>query len=404
MAGDAAGARPRRSGVQVVTKAGLVALAVAVLAALPRATTAADPFDINVITPLTGFGAFLGKSENLSLGVAEEILNKSGGINGRPVHFAVQDDQTNPQVAVQLLSGVLAKNGPVVMGSTLTAICGAMAPLVKNGPVLWCFSGAYHPANDWIFISGESSDDLVAGSVRFMREKGWRRIATIASNDASGTDAEHALDDGLAARGNAGMSVVTRGHFNLTDISVAAQIAQIRTSGAQAIYAMTSGAAFGTILHGIADAGLELPVFSTSANATVAQMTAYASFLPKEMYFASTAGSSPETLPPGPVARAVADYERALSSHGVQPDTGTNQAWDAAFIIVSAFRKLGTNASATAVRAYIDGLRGFAGTNGVYDFRAYPQHGVGANWSGIQRWDAAKGHFVGASKPGGVPL
>jgi branched-chain amino acid transport system substrate-binding protein len=92
-----------------VTKAGLVALAVAVLAALPRATTAADPFDINVITPLTGFGAFLGKSENLSLGVAEEILNKSGGINGRPVHFAVQDDQTNPQVAVQLLSGVLPR-------------------------------------------------------------------------------------------------------------------------------------------------------------------------------------------------------------------------------------------------------------------------------------------------------
>jgi branched-chain amino acid transport system substrate-binding protein len=298
----------------------------------------------------------------------------------------------------------LAKNVPVVMGSTLTAICGAMAPLVKNGPVLWCFSGAYHPANDWIFISGESSEDLIAGSIPFMHDKGWRRIATIGSNDASGSDAEHALDEEIAARRDAGLSVVTRVHFNLTDISVAAQMAQIRTSGAQVIYAMTSGAAFGTILHGIVDAGLDLPVFTTSANATVAQMTAYASFLPKEMYFASTAGASPETLPRGPVSRAVADYERALSSHGVQPDTGTNQAWDAAFIIVGAFRKLGTNASAAQVHAYIEGLRGFAGTNGVYDFRAYPQHGVGANWSGIQRWDAAKGHFVGVSKPGGTPL
>jgi branched-chain amino acid transport system substrate-binding protein len=280
-----------------------------------------------------------------------------------------------------------------------------MAPLVKNGPVMWCFSSAFHPSNDgWVFISGASSSDLIAGSARFIREKGWRRIATFASNDASGADAEHVLDEALAARENAGVSVVARERFNLADISVAAQVAQIRTSGAQAVYAMTSGAAFGTILHGLADAALELPVVTTSANATFAQMTAYASFLPKELYFSSTAGASPETLPPGPVARAVGDYERAFSSRGVQPDTGTNQAWDAAFIIVNAFRKLGTNASAADLRGYLDTMRGFAGTNGEYDFRAYPKHGVGTNWSGMQRWDASKGRFAGASKPGGVPL
>ncbi len=375
------------------------------LAALPRATTAADPFQIDVIIPLTGFGAFLGKSENISLGVVEELVNGSGGIRGRPVHFAVQDDQTNPQVAVQLANGVLAKNVPIFMGSTLTAICGAMAPLVKNGPVMWCFSSAYHPPDDgWVYISGASSGDLIAGSTRFLREKGWRKIAVIASNDASGLDGEHALDQALATRDNAGSTVVAREHFNLPDISVAAQAAQIRTSGAQVVYAITSGAAFGTILHGLSDAGLELPVMTTSANATFAQMSAYASFLPKELYFSSTAGASPETIPPGPVQRAVTAYTRAFGSRNIQPDTGTNQAWDAAFIVVGAFRALGTNATPAQVRAYLDGLRGYAGTNGVYDFRTYPKHGVGENWSGIQRWDRSKNAFVGASKPGGSPL
>lgn len=28
--------------------------------------------------------------------------NKQGGINGQPVHFAFSDDQTRPQVSVQL--------------------------------------------------------------------------------------------------------------------------------------------------------------------------------------------------------------------------------------------------------------------------------------------------------------
>ena len=73
------------------------------------------------------------------------------------------------------------------------------------------------------------------------------------------------------------------------------------------------------------------------------------------------------------------------------------QGGDAAFIVVNAFRKLGTNATAAQLRTYLDGMHGFAGTNGEYDFRAYPKHGVGANWSGMQRWDAAKAHFVGAS-------
>ena len=77
--------------------------------AIPRRTVAADPFDINVILPLTGGGAFLGKSEQISLGVAEERINSAGGISGRPVHFVIQDDETNAQTAVQLLNGVLGE-------------------------------------------------------------------------------------------------------------------------------------------------------------------------------------------------------------------------------------------------------------------------------------------------------
>lgn len=384
----------------------LLLIVLAALVAPPRPTVAADPFEINVILPLTGGGAFLGKSEQISLGVAEERINAAGGISGRPVHFVIQDDQTNPQTAVQLLNGVLAKNPAVVMGSTLTAICGAMAPLVKDGPVLWCFSSAYHPGPDggWGYFSGISSGDSTAGTVRFTRERGWRRIAVIASNDATGQDNERVFDQALALPENRIESVVAREHFTPTDISVAVQVAHIKSSNAQVVFAMTTGPSFGTILRGLADAGVALPVISSSANETFAQMKAYASFLPKELYFSSYAAAAPESLPNGPVKRAEDAYQAAFRAKGVQPDTGTNQAWDAAYIIVGAFQKLGTNATAAQVRAYLDGLHGFAGTNGEYDFRAYPKHGVGANWSGVQKWDPATQTFVGASQPGGEPL
>jgi len=383
----------------------LLLSALLALVAIPQATSAADPFEINVIIPLTGGAAFLGKSEQVSLGIAEELINKDGGIRGRPVHFAIQDDQTTPQLAVQLLNGLLAKNVPIVMGSTLTAICGAMAPLVRNGPVLWCFSNAYHPADDgWIFVSGVSTNDITGRSTRFARERGWRRIALLATTDASGADAEHTIDLALALPENAGQAIVAREHFNPADISVAAQASRIKAADAQVVYGLTSGTAFGTILHGLSDAGVEAPVITLSSNETYAQMKLYASFLPKELFFATVPTTSPEVLPNGPTKRAIATFANAFSAKGVEPDTGSNQAWDAAFIVAGAFKRLGTTATPAQLRTYLDTLRGFVGSNGPYDFRAFPKHGLGPEWTIVQRWDPVKQTFVAASKPGGSPL
>ena len=74
-----------------------------------HAASAADPYEINVIIPLTGLGAFLGTNEATALSLVEKNVNAAGGVRGRQIHFAVQDDQSNPQVAVQLLNGIIAE-------------------------------------------------------------------------------------------------------------------------------------------------------------------------------------------------------------------------------------------------------------------------------------------------------
>src|SRR5665213_1311938 len=61
-----------------------------------RASAADAPIDINVLLSLTGSGTFLGRIHQQTLAVIESLVNKQGGIKGRPIHFVIQDDQTNP--------------------------------------------------------------------------------------------------------------------------------------------------------------------------------------------------------------------------------------------------------------------------------------------------------------------
>jgi len=118
--------------------------------------------EINVILPLTGGASFLGKAEQIALQLAEKLVNENGGIQGRPLHLVIQDDQSSPQLAVQLASQVIARHPAVLIGSSLVAMCNAMAPLMTSGPVMYCMSPGIHPAKDsYVFTSSVSTPEEV---------------------------------------------------------------------------------------------------------------------------------------------------------------------------------------------------------------------------------------------------
>jgi len=380
-------------------------IAALLLAALPLAGQALEPYEINVIIPLTGPAAFLGKAEQTSLGVVERLVNDDGGINGRPIAFAIQDDQSSPQVAIQLLNGVVAKGAPVVLGSTIDAICRAMAAVVRaGGPLHYCFSNAFHPEiGSWSYSSSFSTTDVDAAALRFAVGHGWRKVAYIVSTDATGQDFEAIMDELVTRPEFRTAQIVEREHFNPADISVAAQMSRIKASDAQVLFAYTTGTPFATVLRGIVNAGLEIPVMGSSGNETYAQAHAYAPFMPKALYFAGIPSMTPDQLPRGPVRSAVERFQNAFKPTGIRPDIGANQAWDAALIVVDALRKAGPSATAAQLRTAISTLRGWNGIGGRYDFTVVPQRGVGGDWIMVDRWDTERDAWVGVSRPGGLP-
>lgn len=380
-------------------------IAILTISLVPGTARAEDPYEIDAILPLTGQASFIGKASAEALQAAEIVANKSGGIRGRPVKFVVSDDQSNPANDVQLANALIAKNVPVIMGSALVANCSAMVPLVKNGPLLYCLSPALHPdPGSYVFSGAVAASDTVMVAIRYARLRGWNRIATINPTDATGQDADKSIDAALALPENRGLQIIDREHFNLTDVSVAAQIARIKASNPQLIIAWASGTAIGTVFRAINDASLDVPVLTSNANATYAQMHQLEQIVPKQLYFSGVPSMvTPDELSDRATKAAVGLYDATLASIGVRPEVQATS-YDPALIVVEALRKVGTSASPAQLRDYIANLRGWVGANGPYDFRAYPQRGLGANTATVLRWQPAKGTWVGASQPGGQPL
>lgn len=394
--------------LRVAIAARAVALTSAVAAPTDHAW-AADAVEIPVIMPLTGGGSFLGAGERQSLELAEKLVNDRGGIRGRPVHFVFHDDQTSPQVALQLANSVLAERPSVSLGSSIVAMCGAMAPLMETaGTVEYCLSPGIHPAQgSYVFTSSVSTLDLANALIRYFRLSGWTRLALMFSTDASGQDAERGIKSLLALPENSTIAIVQTVHFETHDLSVSAQLENVKAANPQAFIAWSTGGPIATIFRAMLQAGLDVPTGTTDGNMTYAQMSQYAAFLPKQLYFPAAewvVANDPKFPMAAAVAARQAEFYRAFSAAGLAPDIASELAWDPAMIVIDALIKLGPGAGAQQLRDYLASLKSYAGINGNYDFERVPQRGLTVDNAVVTRWRAETRQWTIVSKAAGTPL
>ncbi len=384
----------------------IVAAAALALGVLGHATRlgAADvvPVEFNMILSTTGAAAVAGVPVSQGVRVLEQMVNAAGGVNGRPVKFNILDDQSSPQIAVQLANDLIAKKVPAILGPLSTASCGAVATLVeKSGPLMYCVSPFIKPAiGGYVYAGGPADIDGAAVVLRYFRERGMTRFAMLNSTDASGQALDNAFVEAFALPENKGITLVAHQHFAPSATSTSAQIADIKAANPQVLISWMIGAPFATVLRGAHDGGLDVPIVTNGANGSAAFMTQVASFLPKEVDFASYPASLASAASKG-IAAAQAAQTKAFEAAHVKQEGNAMGAWDLALIMVDAMRHLPANATADDLRAYINKLQGFAGTNAIYNFRTYPQRGSGRDGNIMARYDPATNAFIAISKPGG---
>lgn len=371
----------------------------------PAAQAQPAPFEVDAVLSLNGSGAFLGREQSIALDLAAQTINAQGGIGGRKLHFRIRDDQSSPQVAVQLANEVVQGGSQVFLGTSLAAGCNAVEPLIAKGPVDYCLSaGVRPPTGGYMFAYGSSTADIMLVISRYLRARGIERIAAIFPTDASGQDGERALDMALGRPENRALVLVDREHYNTSDVSAGAQLARIQAANPQFVVAWGTGTSLGTLLRSANDVGMKVPFAASAANLNYDVMHQFASYLPRELLMVTVPGVVPTAVGPGPLRAAAQTFFDAMQHAGKKPDANLITAWDPAMLIATALRSLGPDAGAPQLRRYLANLHGWYGAAGQYDFRDGSQRGLSSATMLVVRYDPKRDVFVPVSRIGGRAL
>ena len=97
----------------------------------------AKPYKIGTSQPLSGAGAAGGKTALVGVQMAVDRINKSGGINGRPVELIIVDDESKPDVGRRKAEKLLVEDEvDAHVGGFLSNICLACMPVYEEYKVI----------------------------------------------------------------------------------------------------------------------------------------------------------------------------------------------------------------------------------------------------------------------------
>src|SRR5881296_4165340 len=98
----------------------------------------AKPYKIGTLQPLSGTAAAGGKTSLVGTQMAVDRINKSGGINGRPIELVVADYESKPDVGRRKAEKlVLEDKVDIAEGGYLSNVCLACMPVFEEHRTVW---------------------------------------------------------------------------------------------------------------------------------------------------------------------------------------------------------------------------------------------------------------------------
>ncbi|GAB3762584.1 ABC transporter substrate-binding protein [Ramlibacter monticola] len=236
---------------------------IAAAVALGAATGALADINVGVSISLTGPGSGLG------IPTQNQLKQFPKEIAGEKVNLIILDDASDPAKGVSNTRRLITEDKvDVILGSVLTPVAAAMAPVAAENKVLQIAASpvGVPPGQDhWLFRLPQGNDVMAHAVFEHMKKQGVKTIGFIGYTDAYG---ELWLKAAQAEAERNGMKIVAVERFARTDTSVTAQALKLASANPDAMLVVATGSGAAMPEKAIVERGYKGKIYQTHAAAT----------------------------------------------------------------------------------------------------------------------------------------
>lgn len=355
-------------------------LAVLGVAVLAGQASAQDTIKIGVTQPLTGAFAASGNYVAQGAKIAEDEINKAGGVLGKKIELVVEDNKSNPTEAVATIEKLVVKDKvPVVMGAWSSTLTLAVMPKLEEYEVPMVVetssSGKITTSgNPYIFRISPTSEMEAKSFQPLVAKLGIKKADFLNTNNDFGIGSAQEFSKMLKANG-VEVGVMETMDPKATDFS--AQLAKIKASGGDTLFVTTAVEQVTLIMKQAKDQRLAHQIITTGGSNSPDQVAQQAGDAANgSMHTVFFTPWFPEVTKNPEVSKRYMD-QWAARGHHVGGLTEGFRGFDGVYTIVEAI-KLAGKADAKAVKDALWKVQ----VKGVYGDIAFAKQGPAGKESG----------------------
>jgi branched-chain amino acid transport system substrate-binding protein len=349
---------------------GMITFAVCLVFAVGALTTvyaqSKVPYKLGAVIPLTGYLSWLGEYMKKGAELKVEMINRAGGVNGRPLQLIVYDDQSTPETATRAAQRLISSDGVIALQGTGTAaISGAVSSVANKARIPAVIQSGYELSEKetFTFNNAHKTDYALSRPLMYFQKHGITKIALLMPIGPLGE-----LGSKIVRKHAPAYKISIEGEekFDVKAPDVTPQLAKLRALNPQAIVAFTTGEPAALLARNMAQMGMKIPLVVSHGNANPGFLK-LVSQTPTTVIVPAGKIVMPDSLPNNdPIKKVIMEFSAEYAKkYGEPANYYAGQQADAVALIAEGLR-ISKSDDPVKLRDAIEGIKNFAGCNGMY--------------------------------------
>ncbi|MGF7178121.1 ABC transporter substrate-binding protein [Azospirillum doebereinerae] len=356
----------------------LMAVAAAMLAGAQPAR-AAEVLKIGISAGLTGYIATIDRAWRDGVQLAADALNAKGGVAGRIIEVAVEDNRSEPQEAVTAYRKMMSSDSVdlFISGCVSAGNFAAATMVAKAGkPMILCSILPPQASQvKWAFSTLPPPGFEVEKRFEYLRDKTKIRKIGVLHDPTPYALLQKSVADKIASK--YGLAVVDIESYRQDDADLSVQINKMQAAGAEAVIKIGVGGTTLTAAKNMKQLGSTMLLMTSLEDLAVFKPVA--EVLGDRFFFVASPSQVFDALADSPMKTEIGKFlEPWRAKYGDRDPNWASRGWDGVMLAVAAIQA-GKSTEGASIRDQIEKIADFRGINGLYTFSADNHQGITEN-------------------------